>query len=128
MKKFLLSYTGVVVMTVIALVLRFGIPMVTKADTENKIVKISDVKRTGYQTTPGYVLIDASWSKAYKDASENPFHNSMNILSVIAAVIGAFLWFKFADGKDGKGLAVWGQFSVFIHHGTCSALHRSIST
>jgi cytochrome bd-type quinol oxidase subunit 2 len=113
MKKFLLSYKGVAIMTVIALIARFGVPMITKGDTENKIVKVSDVKRSGYEITPGYVLINASWSKAYKDAKKNPFHNAMNILSVIAAIAGAFIWFKWADGRDGKGGAVWGTLIAF---------------
>lgn len=114
MKKFLLSYTGVAIMTAIALIVRFGVPMITKASTENKIVKVSEVKRTGYETTPGYVLIDASWSKAYKDAQENPFHNSMAVLSMIAAVIGSFIWFKMNDGKEGKGGAIWGTLAALM--------------
>lgn len=114
MKKFLLSYTGVLVMTAIALVVRFGVPMITKASTENKTVKVSEVKRSGYETTPGYVLIDASWNKAWNDAQENPLHNSFAFLSIIAAVIGSFIWFKFVDGKDGKGFIVWGSLFALM--------------
>ncbi len=113
MKKFLVSYKGVVIMTIIALVARFGVPMITKADTENKVVNQDDVVRKGYETTPGYKLISASWSKAYKDAKESPLHNSLSFLSIIAAVIGAFIWFKFADGKEGKGFVVWGSLILF---------------
>jgi hypothetical protein len=111
MKKFLFSNTGVIVMTVIALVLRFGIPMITKADTDNKVVPVAEVKRSGYETTPGYALIDASWSKAYKDAQDNPLHTSLAVLSIICAVIGSYVWRKYADGKDGKGLAIWGSLA-----------------
>lgn len=114
MKKFLLSYTGVVVMTLIALVFRFGIPMVTKPDTKNKVVTISDEKKTGYALQPGYALIDASWSKAWKDAKEKPLHTAFAFISLICAFVGPFAWFKFADGKDGKGLAIWGSL-IFLY-------------
>jgi hypothetical protein len=131
MKKFLLSYTGVIVMTAIALVIRFGVPMITKSSTENKVVTVSDEKKSGYELQPGYALIDASWSKAWKDAKEKPLHNSLSILSIIAAVIGSFIWFKWADGKDGKGLAIWGSLvalMIFVavpHYIVPSALKNS---
>lgn len=131
MKKFLLSYTGVVVMTAIALVIRFGVPMITKSSTENKVVTMSEVKRTGYETTPGYALIDASWSKAWKDAKEKPLHTFFSFLSIIAAVIGSFLWFKLCDGRDGKGGFIWGTLVGLIilvavpHYIVPSALKNS---
>jgi hypothetical protein len=114
MKKFLLSYKGVAIMTIIALVVRFGVPMITKGSTDNKAVTMSDVKRTGYETTPGYALIDASWSKAYKDAQDNPVHTFLSFLSIVAAVIGSLGWYRWNDGKDGKGGAIWGTFAALI--------------
>ena len=114
MKKFLLSYTGVITMTIIALVIRFGVPMITKNDTENKTVPVAEVKRSGYETTPSYVLIDASWSKAWNDAKEYPLHTFFVVISIAAAVVGSFAWYKFADGKDGKGLAIWGSFALLL--------------
>lgn len=131
MKKFLLSYTGVVVMTIIALVVRFGVPVITKSSTDNKTVPVAEVKRSGYETTPGYVLIDASWSKAWKDAKEKPLHTFLSVLSILVCILGPFAWFKWNDGKDGKGGAIWGTFAALLilvavpHYIVPSALKNS---
>jgi hypothetical protein len=110
MKKFLASWKGVLIMTLVLTTIRLAVPnLVTKNSTENDIVKVSDEKKTGYELQPGYVKITASWAKAYKDAKENPFHNGVSIISLLACLLGPFIWYKWADGKDGKGIAIWGS-------------------
>lgn len=110
MKKFLKSWKGVIIMTLILTTVRLGVPnLITKNSKENDIVKMSDVKRSGYETTPGYAKITASWSKVFYDAMDNTFHNSLSVLTLIFCIAGPTVWFLAMDGRDGKGFLVWGS-------------------
>lgn len=107
-----MSWTGVIVMTAILTTIRLAVPLITKNDKENDIVKVADEKKPGFELQPGYVKVTASYSKAWNDAKESPIHTSLAILSLLVCLAGPTVWFKMVDGKDGKGFIIWGSLVV----------------
>lgn len=109
-----LIYLAVTAVLLAAELISIGI---IKADKSNNTIVYAEVKRAGYETTPGYVYVEASPNKRWDDAN-NGFGGVLIIIGLIAALGPAIAAFAFdgSNSKSGGPLTMWltGAISLLL--------------